>query len=173
MKENKSKGFFGFITGGGTYKEDKFGEDAEKVIEHYRNEGYIAAQVGQPELKIMEDEADGRTRWVQLRIPVTEGNQYKIGNFTFEGNTIVKGEALRGLFKVEEGETYSEKEVRKGLDKAREVYGTGGYYEFVAYPDLKPRDLPPMPQNGDPPAARQGRRRRRPTGRRSSTSSCG
>ncbi len=151
MKENKSKGFLGFITGGGTYKEDKFGEDAEKVIEHYRNEGYIAAQVGQPELKIMEDEADGRTRWVQLRIPVTEGSQYKIGNFTFEGNTIVKGEALRALFKVREGETYSEKDVRKGLDKAREVYGSGGYYEFVAYPDLKPRDLPPMPQNGDPP----------------------
>ena len=151
MKENKSKGFLGFITGGGTYKEDKFGEDAEKVIEHYRNEGYIAAQVGQPELKIMEDEADGRTRWVQLRIPVTEGSQYKIGNFTFEGNTIVKGEALRALFKVKEGETYSEKDVRKGLDKAREVYGSGGYYEFVAYPDLKPRDLPPMPQNGDPP----------------------
>ena len=28
MKENKEKGFFGFITGGGTYKEDKFAEDA-------------------------------------------------------------------------------------------------------------------------------------------------
>jgi outer membrane protein insertion porin family len=154
MKENKSKGFFGFITGGGTYKEEKFGEDAEKVIEHYRNEGYIAAQVGQPELKIMEDEADGRTRWVQLRIPITEGNRYKVGNFTFEGNTIVKGEVLRTLFGVEEGEIYSEKKIRKGLDKAREVYGTGGYYEFVAYPDLKPRDLPPMGQtNGNDAAA--------------------
>jgi outer membrane protein insertion porin family len=150
MKENKGKGFWlGWITKGGTYKEDKFGEDAEKVIEHYRNEGYITAQVGQPELKILEDDADGETRWVQLRIPVTEGNRYKIGNFTFEGNTIVKPEALKEIFKVEEGEIYSEKKVRKGLDKAREVYGSVGYYEFVAYPDLKPRDMPPMPQNGD------------------------
>jgi outer membrane protein insertion porin family len=153
MKENKSKGFLGFITGGGTYKEEKFGEDAEKVIEHYRNEGYIAAQVGQPELKIIEDEADGRTRWVQLRIPITEGNRYKIGNFTFEGNTIVKSEPLAALFKVEQGETYSEKKVRKGLEKAKEAYGSIGYYEFVAYPDLKPRDLPPMGQtNGNEPA---------------------
>ena len=146
MKENKSKGFFGFIRGGGTYKEDKFGEDADKVIEYYRDQGYITAQVGQPELRVLEDEQDGRTRWIQLMIPVTEGNRYKIGNFTFEGNTIVKGEALRSLFNVGEGDTYSEKRIRKGLDKAREVYGTVGYYEFVAYPDLKPRDLP---ANGD------------------------
>ena len=28
MKENKGRGIFSFITGGGTYKEDKFEEDA-------------------------------------------------------------------------------------------------------------------------------------------------
>ena len=150
MKENKAKGFFGFILGGGTYKEDKFGEDAEAIIEHYRNEGYITAQVGQPELKVVEDERDGQTRWVQLRIPVTEGRQYKVGNFSFEGNEVVKDEVLATLFEVEEGKTYSEKDIRKGLDKAREVYGTGGYYEFVAYPDLRPRDMPPMNGNGNP-----------------------
>ena len=149
MKENKGKGFWlGWIMKGGTYKEDKFGEDAEKVIEHYRNEGYITAQVGQPELRILEDDPDGKTRWVQVRIPVTEGNRYKIGNFTFEGNKVVPSENLRTLFKLEEGDTYSEKAVRKGLEKAREVYGVGGYYEFVAYPDLKPRDMPPMDGNG-------------------------
>ena len=157
MKENKGRGFWlGWLMRGGTYKEDKFGEDAEKVIEHYRNEGYIAAQVGQPELRVLEDEKDGKTRWVQLRIPVTEGNRYKIGNFNFEGNKVVPSENLRTLFKLQEGDIYSEKDIRKGLDKAREVYGAGGYYEFVAYPDLKPRDMPPMEGNGNesagPPA---------------------
>ena len=154
MKENKSKGWLSFIRGGGTFKEDKFEEDADKIIEYYRDRGYIAAAVGQPDLKILEDENDGSTRWVELMIPITEGNQYKIGNITFEGNTIVKAEALRTLFKVDEGETYSEKKIRKGFDKAREVYGAGGYYEFTGYPDLKPRDAPaegeagPAPTNG-------------------------
>ena len=59
MKENKGRGFFGFITGGGTFKEDKFAEDADKVVEYYRDEGYITARVGQPELKILEDSEDG------------------------------------------------------------------------------------------------------------------
>ena len=156
MKENKERGFFGFITGGGSYREDKFADDADKVLEHYRDKGYITARVGQPELKIMEDSKDARTRWVQLRVPVTEGKRYKVGNFTFDGNTIVKAEALRPLFKVKTGDTYSEKHIRKGLEKARELYGIGGYYEFVAYPDLQPRDMPPMPGsdgNGQAPDA--------------------
>jgi outer membrane protein insertion porin family len=141
MKENKGRGLFSFITGGGTYKEEKFEEDAQKVVDYYRDKGYIAARVGQPELKVLQDSKDGKTRWIQLRIPVTEGKRYKVGNFTFEGNKIVKSEALRPLFKLKTGETYSQKKITKGLEKAREVYGSGGYYEFTAYPDLKPRDM--------------------------------
>jgi outer membrane protein insertion porin family len=141
MKENKGPGMFSFILPKGTYKEDKFGEDADKIIEYYRDNGYIAAQVGQPDLRVLEDEEDGKTRWVQLRVPVTEGDRYKIGEFNFEGNTVVKDEALKGLFQFQQGEYYSEKKIKKSLDKAREIYGAGGYYEFVAFPDLKPRNV--------------------------------
>jgi outer membrane protein insertion porin family len=142
MKENKGPGMFSFILPKGTYKEDKFGEDADKIIEYYRDNGYIAAQVGQPDLRVLEDDEDGKTRWVQLRVPVTEGDRYKIGEFSFEGNEVVKDEALKGLFQFAPGEFYSEKKIKKSLDKAREVYGAGGYYEFVAFPDLKPRNVP-------------------------------
>jgi outer membrane protein insertion porin family len=142
MKENKEKGFFGFITGGGTYKEDKFAEDAQLVTDFYRDEGYIMAQIGQPQLKTLEDSEDGKTRWIQLQVPVTEGKKYSVGEFTFEGNTVVNSEALRPLFKIEKGETYSQKKIKKGLEKAQEVYGSGGYFEFTAFPDLKPRDQP-------------------------------
>jgi outer membrane protein insertion porin family len=144
MKDNKEPGFFGFITGGGTYHEEKFADDADKLLEYYRDKGYITARIGQPELKVLEDSADNKTRHVQLRVPITEGKRYRVGNFTFEGNNVVKSEALRPLFKLETGEIYSEKDIRKGLEKARELYGIGGYYEFTAYPDLQPRDMPPM-----------------------------
>ena len=158
MKENKSKSWLSFIKGGGTFKEDKFEEDAELIIGHYRDEGYIAARVGQPQLKILEDENDGKTRWVQLTVPISEGSQYKIGNVTFEGNTVVKPELLAPLFKLKEGETYSDKNVRKGFEKARELYGAGGYYEFTGYPDLKPRDQPTTDVNdpAGPPAPGPG-----------------
>ncbi|HVL65907.1 MAG TPA: BamA/TamA family outer membrane protein [Vicinamibacterales bacterium] len=153
MKENKSKSWLSFITGGGTFKEDKFEDDADKIIEYYRDRGYITAAVGQPDMKILEDENDGRTRWVQLVIPISEGNRYRIGKFDFAGNTIVPAESLRTLFKLDEGDTYSEKKIRKGLEKAREVYGAGGYYEFTAYPDLSPRDRPAAPDDETGPPA--------------------
>ena len=83
--------------------------------------------------------SDKKTRWLELRIPVQEGERYRVGTFGFEGNTVVKNEALRQLFKVKAGDFYADKVIRKGLEKARELYGAGGYFEFTGYPDPKPR----------------------------------
>jgi outer membrane protein insertion porin family len=154
MKENKGRGLLSFITGGGTYKEHKYEDDADLVVEHYRNKGYISAQVGQPGLRILEDSEDGQKRFVEMTIPVTEGKRYRVGEVTFAGNSVVKGEALRPLFKIDEGEWYNEKKVRKGFEKARELYGSGGYMEFTGYPDLAPRDPGQNPngQQGGPAA---------------------
>src|SRR4051812_37399577 len=117
MKSNKQQYAFSFITGRGTFQEAKFEEDAEKISEFYRNEGYIAARVGAPELKYIEDSPDGKMRFVQLRIQVQEGGRYKVGNFGFDGNKVVKSEGLRPLFRLSEGEFYNEKRVRKGLEQ--------------------------------------------------------
>ena len=42
------------LIGDGTYQETKFDEDAEKVVEYYRDQGYLRAHVGEPELKVIE-----------------------------------------------------------------------------------------------------------------------
>jgi outer membrane protein insertion porin family len=151
MKENKERPafqdavhmpfwFMSLIGDKGTYQEPKFDEDAEKIVEYYRDNGYIKASVGVPELKVIQDTEDKKTRWIELRIPVTEGARYKVGTFDVAGNTVVKTDYLAPLFKMKPGEFYAEKKIRKGLEKAREVYGAGGYFEFTGYPDLKPRD---------------------------------
>jgi outer membrane protein insertion porin family len=137
MKETKEHWFLSWITGRGTYQETKFEEDAEKVEEYYREQGYIQARVGTPEIRTIEDSADKETRWVQLRIPVTEGNRYRIGTVAFDGNKVVNTEFLQPLFKLRPGQYYSEENVRKGFEKAREIYGAGGYFEFTGYPDME------------------------------------
>ena len=142
MKDNKTPGMFGWLLRGGTYQEAKFETDADLIQSYYRNEGYVRAQVGQPEVETLVDSEDGKTRWIRLRIPVTEGPRYRVGDFTIAGNTVVKSEALMPLFKVTKGAWYNEKDVRDGLVKAREIYGGGGYMEFTGFPDLKPSDDP-------------------------------
>jgi outer membrane protein insertion porin family len=143
MKENKQRMIWvRMFAGRSTYQEAKFDEDAEKVTAYYRDRGYVTARVGQPELKVVSDSPDKKTRLVDLRIPVVEGNRYTVGDFAFEGNTVVKSDDLRPMFKVESGKFYSEKAIRKGLEKAREVYGAGGYFEFTGFPEYKFRDRP-------------------------------
>src|SRR5207247_805094 len=92
LKENKERGpfqdflhfptwFLSLIGDKGTYQETKFDEDAEKVVAYYRDHGYLRANLGVPELKVLEDSADKKTRWIDLKIPVTEGPRYKVGTF--------------------------------------------------------------------------------------------
>jgi outer membrane protein insertion porin family len=142
MKDNRATWFMSFITGRGTYQETKFEEDAERVMEYYRDRGYIRAQVGEPEVRVLNDSADKKTRWIELRIPVLEGSRYRVNSFDVAGNTIVKSEAVKPLFKLEKGEYYSQKQVRKGFQKAQEIYGSLGYMEFTGYPDYKFSDEP-------------------------------
>ncbi|MDE3154397.1 MAG: BamA/TamA family outer membrane protein [Acidobacteriota bacterium] len=153
LKYNKSVWFLSFISGRGTYQESKFADDAERIVEYYQDKGYIEARVGDPQLKVLGDSSDGKTRWVQLRIPVTEGRRYKIGTFTFAGNTVVKSDILRPMFKLKTGDYYDAKKIKKGLEDAQELYGRGGYFEFTGYPDLHPLDgtePPNAAQSGAP-----------------------
>jgi outer membrane protein insertion porin family len=148
MKGTKTHGWLSWMTGKGKYQEAKFEEDAEKIVEYYRNKGYITARVGQPEIKVLEDSEDGEVRWVQLDVPIDEGPRYKIGELTFDGNKVIKTEFLQPLFKVKKGDWYSDKPIRNGLIKARELYGTGGYFEFTGFPDLDPQEAATGPVAG-------------------------
>ena len=140
MKSNKPSGCGPFITGRGTYQAAKFEEDADKVVEYYRNQGYVMARVGQPELQYVEDSTDRRTRYVELRVPVDRGRALQGGRLHLRRQHGRQDRGLQGVFKVKPGTYYSEKKIRKALDKAREVYGSLGYFEFTAYPDIKPRE---------------------------------
>jgi outer membrane protein insertion porin family len=147
IKENKPKNpFYGWISGGGTYKEAMFEEDAAKVVEYYQNRGYPQARVGNPEVKTLEDSKDGKTRWIQLRIPVTEGERYRMGELRFEGNKLIRSEALRTLYDFEAGDWYNRKKLQDGNKKAQEIYGGAGYMEFVPFPQMTFSDDPNRPE---------------------------
>ena len=161
MKGTKERWWLSWISGRGTYQPARFEEDAVSIMGHYRDKGYITAQVGQPEVHYLELSSGGKTRDVRLRIPVSEGERYRIGNVTFDGNAVLNSEGLQTLFKIKSGEFYSEKRVREGLEKARELYGRLGYYEFTGFPDLVPRD-PDANANGNDNGGGTARARRRP-----------
>jgi outer membrane protein insertion porin family len=150
MKDTKDRRLLSWLRGGRTYKEDTTPDDLERVVSFYRDRGFLRARVDAPEVVIVDTSQDHSSREVQLRIHVSEGPRYRVGEFVIADNTVVKSEPLKGLFKVKGGEFFSEKELRRGLDKAREIYGAGGYFEFTAYPSYAFRDEPPIATAGNP-----------------------
>ena len=71
---------------------------------------------------------------MQLRIPVTEGRRYKVGKFAFEGNTVVKGEALQPIFKLETGDYYSEKKSARGSRRPASCMARAAISSSPAFP---------------------------------------
>jgi outer membrane protein insertion porin family len=168
FKENKPKRSFlmlGFLRGGGTWKETAFEEDAARAVDFYQREGYARARIGQPEIKVLKESKDGGTRWVELRVPVTEGPRYRMGELTFEGNKVLKSEVLRPIYKLKSGEWYSRKKLYDGFRTTQQIYGQGGYMEWTPAPMFKYSDdpdpidqaltslVPPMLLAGDEPKA--------------------
>ena len=151
LKNNRPQGLLSLVTSRGAYNETTFADDAQRVEDYYRNHGYVAVRVGQPEVRTLDDSADGKTRFVQLRIPVYEGRRYRVGTIGFEGQTIVRAEALQSIFKLKPGAWYRQESIRDGLNKAREIYGSIGHMEFTGYPDLKRRDVPAEGEGGTTP----------------------
>ena len=143
MKNTKERWFLSWITGRGTYKEAQFEEDADRLVAFYREEGYIDAQVGQPDLEYLDVAPDGESRGLRLRIPIEEGERYRVGEVSFDGNDVVNSTGMSQIFsELEPGDYYNEGYIRQAFESARELYGALGYYEMTLFPDLQPRTAP-------------------------------
>ena len=141
MTNTKERWLLSFITGRGAYRPLGFEQDADALVAHYRANGFIDAQVGEPQLEYSDVTADGGTRPVRMRVPITEGERYRVETVAFDGENVARTTALQEMFGVlQPGRYYEEGKVRDAFDIARDAYGQGGYYEMTGFPDLVPRD---------------------------------
>ena len=122
MKSTKAHGMLSWITGKGTYNENKFDEDAEKVIEYYRNKGYIRrarrpARDQDPRGQRRQGNALGRAEHPDRRRPALSRRQVQVRRQQDHQDR----SSCEPLFKLKTGDWYSDKPIRNGLVKAREV----------------------------------------------------
>jgi outer membrane protein insertion porin family len=141
MKENKSPSQILFWSEGTAFREEKYADDAEAVSEYYKNHGYAGVQVGAPQLETLDTSDDGLTRWVRLRVPVDEGQQFTVGDITITGNEAFKTEGIRSLITLKEGDVFNLETLRKNFEKMKEMYGAFGYYQWTPDAELRPRGI--------------------------------
>ena len=139
MKKIKQSGLMNLSWLGGktTYTEEKWADpqegDRRRLEDYYLDRGYVTASIGEPRIVYAEGKAGKKpTKKVTLAIPVTEGEQYRVGEVKIDGLTVLKEESIRPLFKLETGDVYDESKIKKGYDKLRDIYGSLGYFQWGA-----------------------------------------
>jgi outer membrane protein insertion porin family len=132
-----------------TYDSTKLSEDAERVRYFYQTKGYFKALVGDPKTQIHDTNG---VKWyfpfksspgkaVDITIPVEEGQRYKLKEITFSGNKAVTNtKALRGMFKIKDGDVFDTEAIRKGLEALRKAYAALGYINFTPVPNTEADD---------------------------------
>lgn len=144
MKKLKQAGFWNlsWLSGKATYNEEKWGEDQEMLRDHYLNAGYVTASIGEPKITYVDGKSGlfrkKPVKWMMIDIPISEGEPYRVGKVEFAGMKLFKPELVLPIFKIREGEIYSEKKLKKGFEKLRDAYGAQGYFQYTGFTKRTP-----------------------------------
>jgi len=132
MMEVSETGFFSFLTDSGLLKTDKIKEDINKLKAFYLNNGYINAQVSEPEITHDKD-------WIYIKIAVTEGKQFKVGKVEITGDMLPtpRAELLEKL-NINKKDYFDRGSIMKDIDFLTESCNNEGY----AYANVTPRTIP-------------------------------
>ncbi|MCH8300909.1 MAG: outer membrane protein assembly factor BamA [Candidatus Marinimicrobia bacterium] len=133
MKGTKAKGKWRFWRKGG-FDAEEFEEDKKNIIQFYKNQGFRDAEILSDSLSY-----DDKKEKLYLKLTIREGNRYKIGEITFEGNELFNEEELLFVLGIKPGDDYNEEVLDAGVyDRLTGLYMDKGYI----YVNIQPLQTP-------------------------------
>jgi outer membrane protein insertion porin family len=134
---------FSWLTGSGYLKDEQFEEDREKLVDFYRDHGYLDFEIKKV------DFLNPSPNKMIIRFEITEGTQYRVGAVKFIGNRLfttaeltnalrmihaTKGEKVKtgpnGL-SMDVGDVFSPKGLNRDTEDVEDVYGSRGYIDVT------------------------------------------
>jgi outer membrane protein insertion porin family len=145
MKKTKESGFITKLLQRDVYEEAKFDEDLDKVRTVYRKAGYKNLVIGEPKIEIEAERPEAETTKEQRRrmvitIPIEEGQRWKLGEISIEGNEKFSDEMLLGQFDKPKGGWLRSTVIEKGVEAVGEVYRNTGFLFASVDSELVERD---------------------------------
>ncbi|MFZ3156427.1 MAG: outer membrane protein assembly factor BamA [Smithella sp.] len=134
MMSTSEAGLFRFITDSGLLKRDQLKQDIGKLTTYYFNNGFINAQIGEPEITIDK-------KGIYIKIKVKEGKRFKIDKVEISGDLLEnpKEELLRSL-KVKKGDNYNREAIMKDIDFLTQSCNDEGYANADINPKINTRE---------------------------------
>jgi outer membrane protein insertion porin family len=145
MKNERPKGlppFFYLFHA--TYDKAKMAEDLERVRSVYNDKGYAKMIVQEPKSELHDTHGFGiplpklspkAGKSIDVLIPVEEGPQYRMGDFTITGNKLFTTEQVKSVIGLKPGDIFSVGKIRKAFENLRKAYGERGYINESPIPD--------------------------------------
>jgi outer membrane protein insertion porin family len=117
------------ITDSGLLKRDQLKQDVDKLTAYYFNNGFINAQVSEPEITFDK-------KGIYIKIQIKEGKRFKFGKVEISGDLLVKPRAeLLESLKIKQGNNYNREAVVKDIDFLTQACNDEGY----AYVEVNPK----------------------------------
>ncbi len=160
MKKTKESGLITRIMKKDVYNVAALEEDLDRVRDVYRKVGYKNVVLGEPEIEIRALKPDAaelekQKRRLFITVPIEEGDRWKLGEITIQGNDKYSDELLLAQFERPRGGWLRSKVVDDGVEAVSEIYNNTGYLFARVEPELRERaegevaDLVVHVQEGD------------------------
>ena len=141
--KTRKRWMFSWLTGSGVLKDEQFEEDREKLLEFYRDNGYIDFEIKDVQF------VNPSPKEMVIRIVVYEGSQYKVGSVKITGNKIFSLSDLTNGFRfvqlvkggkvkfgpnglpMDVGDTFTPKGLIKDIETVEDFYGAKGHIDVT------------------------------------------
>ena len=103
LESGPKKSKFAVLSTSDKYAKEKLVGDVDKLTSFYRDRGYLNFEVVSTQVSLSEDKLS-----VFVNININEGDQYRIGKVSIDGNSGLTNKDLKSLVKLKEGQVFSQ-----------------------------------------------------------------
>jgi len=107
---------------GGTLKREELRRDLDRIRAYYLDNGFLDIAVDEPEVQL-----DAERKKLRIIIRVQEGPQYRIGELTIKGNSLLSEAEVRGVIKSWAGGIFSRETLQGDVVAITDRYAERGY----------------------------------------------
>ncbi len=142
MKKVKESGLITRVMKKDIYDPAKLQEDLDKVRDVYRASGYKNAVIGEPKVEVRALKPDAanvkdQKRRMFIIVPIEEGDRWKLGEVTIEGNETYSDQQLLRAFSAGRPNSWLRaKVIDEGVKAISDTYHNTGYIYANVEPEL-------------------------------------
>ena len=109
-------------TAGKTFSPDVLQQDVSRILQLYREAGYLTSELRDPELIFNKDSSQ-----VIISLQIAEGQEQKVGTIDISGNSQFRDEKIIDLFDTRSNRPYNDAVLERDIERLLHVYENNGY----------------------------------------------